>query len=108
MIVEQYGVTVTDVLPDDIGVFWALPTSDSTPANPKWDVEKFFHPSSKSFAVHQFFQAEGSVTFTSGSPPSFSTEGTKSTVSYTISNDGVVALSSPSEDTFDHWRLNTS
>ena len=51
MIVEQYGVTVTDVLPDDIGVFWALPTSDSTPANPKWDVEKLFHPSSKSFAV---------------------------------------------------------
>ena len=28
-------------------------------------------------------------------------------MSYTISNDGVVALSSPSVDTFDHWRLNT-
>ena len=107
MIVEQYGVTVTDVLPDDIGVFWALPTSDSTPANPKWDVEKIFHPSSKSFAVHQFQQATGSVTMTAGSPPSFTTNGGYETVSYTISNDGVVALSSPSEDTFDHWRLNT-
>ena len=75
MIVEQYGVTVTDVLPDDIGVFWALPTSDSTPANPKWDVEQLFHPSSKSFAVHQFQQAAGSVTLNAGSPPSFTTVG---------------------------------
>ena len=28
-------------------------------------------------------------------------------MSYSISNAGVVALSSPAEDNFDHWRLNT-